>query len=182
MLGERVTQGARRKTYLNIKGGAIVKRTPQGEESYAYVDGRLERITTKQREFHGETVTYWYLDIRDVENGELYSLGFPWASNTFKSIILQLASETGLECVKRGSTLRIEPYTRNGYDKVQVWGEGIKLDWATKDLPPVTERVIGGRKVKDDTQRMNLIETLARSVASHLQAPARTEAVQSERN
>lgn len=160
MLGERITAD-RRKTYLNIKEGAIVKRTPEGtEERYAYVEGRLEAITQKERTFRGEVVLYWYIDLRDEDSGELYSLGFPYASNTFKSIILQLASEEGLESLKNGSTLRIEPYTKNGYDKVRVWGEGVKLDWVSKQLPPIEETTIGGRRVKDDTKRMAYITSL----------------------
>ena len=164
MLGERV-ETDRRKTYLNIKDGAIVRRTPEGtEERYSYVDGRLENITQKERTFRGETVIYWYIDLRDTESGELYSIGSPYASNTFKSIILQLASEEGLQAVRNGSTIRIEPYSKNGYDKVQVWGDGVKLNWVTKQLPPIEEATVGGRKVKDDSNRMALITSYARQV------------------
>lgn len=168
MLGERVST-ERRKTYLNIKDGAIVKRTPEGaEEKFSYVEGRLEGISQKERTFRGEIVVYWYIDLRDTETGELYSLGSSYSSNTFKSIILQLASEEGLESVKNGSTIRIEPYTKNGYDKVQVWGEGVKLDWVTKQLPPIEETTIGGRRIKDDTKRMALIVSLAKEVRDSL--------------
>lgn len=174
MLGQRVEQEASRKTYLNIKDGAIVKRTPQGEETYTYVEGRLTALTTKERNFRGEIVLYWYIDLRDDESGELYSIGFPYGSNTFKSIILQLASEDGLRSVGSGAVLRIEPYSRNGYDKVQVWGEGVKLDWVTKQLPPIEETTVGGRKIKDDSKRMALICDLANQVRNALQAPGRT--------
>ena len=168
MLGERITAD-RRKTYLNIKEGAIVRRTPEGtEERYSYVEGRLEAISQKERTFRGEVVVYWYIDLRDEDSGELYSLGFSYASNTFKSIILQLASKDGLESVKNGSTIRIEPYSKDGYDKVQVWGEGVKLDWVTRQLPPIEETTIGGRKVKDDTKRMALITSLAQEVRNYL--------------
>lgn len=169
MLGEKITGEDKRKTYLNIKDGAIVKRTPQGEEHFTYVEGRLESITQKERNFRGEVVLYWYLDLRDDESGELYSLGFPYASNTFKSIILQVASEDGLQATGNGSILRIEPYSRNGYDKVQVWGDGVKLDWVTKELPPIQETTVGGRRIKDDTKRMELITSLAQQVKSNLQ-------------
>lgn len=166
MLGQRTTVG--NKTYLNIKNGAIVKHTPQGEENYSYVEGRLASITQKERTFRGEKVIYWYVDLWDEESGERYSLGFPYGSNTFKSIILQLASEDGLQAVKNASTIRVEPYSKNGYDKVQVWGEGVKLNWVTKQLPPIEERTIGGRKYKDDTQRMEYICSLCSRVADTL--------------
>lgn len=172
MLGERITAD-RKKTYLNIKEGAIVRRTPEGtEERYSYVEGRLEAISQKERTFRGEVVVYWYIDLRDEDSGELYSLGFSYASNTFKSIILQLASKEGLECLKNGSIVRIEPYTKNGYDKVQVWGEGVKLDWVSKQLPPIEETTIGGRRIKDDSKRMAYISSLAEQVKSSLQRRA----------
>lgn len=157
MLG-KVEERQRKKIYLNIKNGVLVRRTSQGEESYGYVEGVLEALTQRERNFHGETVLYWYLDLRDEQTDELYSLGFPYASNTFKSIILQLASKEGAESVKRGSTIRIEPYSKNGYDKVQVWGiDGVKLDWITKQLPPIEKTVVAGRTIKDDTKRMEYI-------------------------
>ncbi len=166
MLGERTTQ-ARRKTYLNIKNGAVVKRTDNGEESYSYVEGRLEAITQKERTFRNEVVVYWYIDLRD-DSGELYSIGFPYGSNTFKSVVLALACPMGLEAIGNGSIIRIEPYSRNGFDKVVVWGEGVKLDWVTKSLPPVTETMIGGRKVKDDSKRMELISSLVGQIINSL--------------
>ena len=174
MLGQRTeqTQG-RRKTYLNIKNGAVVKRTATGEESYTYVEGKLESISQKERSFRNEVVVYWYIDLRDEESGELYSIGFPYGSNTFKSVILALASPMGLTAVNNGSVVRIEPYTRNGYDKIVVWGEGVKLDWVVKTLPPVYERMIGGRKVKDDSERMNYICSLVSQIQEATSTTAR---------
>lgn len=173
MLGQRTEQvQGRRKTYLNIKNGAIVKRTATGEESYTYVEGRLEAISQKERTFRNEVVVYWYIDLRDEESGELYSIGFPYGSNTFKSVILALASPMGLTAVNNGSVVRIEPYTRNGYDKIVVWGEGVKLDWVTKTLPPVSERMIGGRKVKDDSERMSYICSLVSQIQGATSTPA----------
>lgn len=159
MLGQQ--QVSRNKIYLNVKNGQVVQRTPQGEQYFSYVEGRLENIYTKERTFRGENVLYWYIDLRDDSTGELYALGFPYANNVFKSIALQLPTAPGYGIV------RIEPYSRNGYDKVQVWAEGVKLDWATKELPPLKEMNVGGRTIKDDSDRMKLItryvnETLAR--------------------
>lgn len=170
MLGERVTEN-RRKTYLNIKEGAVVRRTPEGEEEkFAYVEGRVEALFQKERSFRGEVVLYFYIDLRDDDSGELYSLGFSYASNVFKSIILQLASSEGLEGLRNGSTMRIEPYTKNGYDKVQVWSDGVKLDWVSKQLPPIEETTIGGRRVKDDSKRMAYITSLYDEVRASLPA------------
>lgn len=163
MLGER-TEHNRRKTYLNIKNGAVVKRTDRGEESYSYVEGRLEAITQKERIFRNESVIYWYIDLRDRESGELYSIGFPYGSNTFKSIILALASKEGLKVIENGGSILIDPYTKNGFDKVVVWADGVQLDWVVKTLPPVDEAMISGRKIKDDSKRMEFIASLVERI------------------
>lgn len=160
MLGEQI-QGAGRKIYLNIKEGAIVRRTDAGEEKYAFVEGAVEKIYQKERNFRGEAVMYWYIDLRDG-SGELYSLGFPYGSNTFKSIILSLATATDLQQVK------IKPYTANGYDKVVCYANGVKLDWISKQLPPVEEVVFGGRRVKDDSKRMAYISSLVEEIGKQV--------------
>lgn len=170
MLGEIKIQG-NRKTYLNIKNGAVVKRTDTGEESYSYVEGRLEAITQKERTFRNEKVIYWYIDLRDEQTGELYSIGSPYGSNTFKSIILALASKDGLDAVIEAKNIRIEPYFKNGYDKVAVWGDGVQLDWVTKTLPPITETTIGGRRIKDDSKRMELISSLVDKIVESIPTP-----------
>lgn len=163
MLGQ--IQPRRAKTYLNIKNGSIVRRTPEGAvESYSFVDGVAESISQRDRTFRGEVVKYWYLDLRDEESGDIYSLGFPYGSNTFKSIILQMASEKGLEALRNASPMKIEPYTQNGYDKVKVWSGGEQLNWAISTLPPIQSRNVGGRVVKDDSSRMALITDLAHKV------------------
>ena len=166
MLGAYETQQEeKRKVYLNIKDGAVVKRTPTGEEKYSYVEGRLEAITTKERTFRNEVVVYWYIDLRDTDTGELYSLGFPFSNNIYKSIILSLSSD---ETLNRDNVVRIEPYVKNGYDKVVVWLNGVKLDWVTKSLPPVEETIVAGRKVKDDTKRMEYISSLTATLKSRI--------------
>jgi hypothetical protein len=165
MLGEIKPNKEKRKTYLNIKDGAIVCRTEQGEKRYAFVEGRLESITTKERTFRNETVVYWYVDLRDTDTGDLYSLGFPYNSNIFKGVVLSLASD---EALTRNSVVRIEPYTKNGYDKVVVWSDGVKLDWVTQDLPPVESLSVGGRYIKDDSKRMQLIASFADLIATRL--------------
>lgn len=166
MLGQYSnTQEDKRKVYLNIKDGAVVRRTDTGEERYSYVEGRLEAITTKERTFRNERVVYWYIDLRDTDSGELYSLGFPYASNVFKSVVLSLSSD---ETLAKDNIVRIEPYLKNGYDKVVVWLNGVKLDWLTKSLPPVEETTIGGRRVKDDSKRMEYICSLTETLKSRI--------------
>lgn len=158
MLGQQIEQTHARKIYLNIKEGAVVRRTDAGEERYAFVEGAVVSLYQKERTFRGEKVMYWYIDLRDDHSGELYALGFPYSSNTFKSIVLSLASATDLQQVK------IKPYTANGYDKVVCYASGAKLDWVTKQLPPVEQTTIGGRSVKDDSKRMAYIRSLVERI------------------
>lgn len=159
MLGEYKQQQQQReqKTFLNIKEGAIVKKTRDGEERYTFVEGAVENIYTRQRTFRNEEVTYWYIDLRD-ETGELYSLGFSYRSNVFKGVIMSLATATSLD------KIRIEPYTKNGYDKVVVYADGKKLDWIDRQLPPLEEVNVGGRLIKNDSRRMAFIADLVREI------------------
>ena len=109
--------------------------------------------------FNGETVLYWYVDLRG-EKGELYSISLPYKSGTFKSIVLALASETAIAL----STVKIEPYKKGDFTKVVVSSNGKRLDWVTKELPPVEELSIAGQRVKDDTRRMEYIESLVATI------------------
>lgn len=156
MLGE-YTEQHKQKIYLNVKDGHLVRRTEDGELRYTFVSGAIENIYTKQRVFRGETVTYWYIDMRDPD-GELYCLGFSYRSNVFKSIILSLATATNLNDIK------IEPYLKNGFEKVVVYEGSKRLDWAVKSLPAVEVVTVGGQQVKDDSKRMELITELVEKI------------------
>ncbi|MCD8293676.1 MAG: hypothetical protein LUE27_00305 [Clostridia bacterium] len=155
-------------TFLNIKDGAIVKRTPQGEERYTFVEGELTGITKRERTFHGEVVLYWYLVLHDKTSPETYLLGFPYGSNVFKSLILQVASPEGMSSVKLGIPIKIKPYTKDGFDKVQVITNGKKLSWVTTELPPVRSMQIGEKVVRDDTERMRLICGYCKTIAESI--------------
>lgn len=154
-----------KKIYLSISHGKIVKDTRGTKEYYSSVDGTLEAIYTKQSNFGGEVVIRWFIDLRDGE--ELYSLCLPYNSGVFKSIILALSSDSFLT---RSTPIRIEPYEgRNGYTKVVVWSEGIKLDWIVKQLPEVETIQVGGRFIKDDSKRMEYILNLVNTINERVQ-------------
>lgn len=83
----------------------------------------------------------------------------------FKSIILSLANSG------RGVgffPVRIETYLKDGYTKVIVSIGGERLDWVTKELPPVKEIRIGGKVVKDDAARMDYICGLVEEINRRL--------------
>ena len=148
-----------RKYYLSIADGKVLHREDGKEEAFSYVEGTLEAVYKRERTFKGETVLYWYIDLRG-EKGELYSISLPYKSGTFKSIVLALASETAIAL----STVKIEPYKKGDFTKVVVSSNGKRLDWVTKELPPVEELSIAGQRVKDDTRRMEYIESLVATI------------------
>ena len=152
-----------KRYYLGIAEGKIVHSTKEGKKYYAFVEGSLERIYKQTRNFNGEEVLYWYIDLRGAK-GELYTLSLPYKSGTFKSIVLSLASDEAIAL----STVRIEPYEKNGFTKVVISSNGTKLDWVTKELPAVGEVLIAGQKVKDDTKRMEFIESVVASICQRL--------------
>lgn len=130
MLGHR-----EQKHYLNIARGKIVRRSDKGTETFDFVEGLLLGISKRDREFNGEKVPYWYLDLSDPRSGEVYTLGVRASSGVWRSIILSLGS-LGNPASK---PIRIEPYKVGGFDRVSVYTGEDRLPWL-QDLPPVEER------------------------------------------
>jgi len=160
----QLEQDTKRKIYLSISKGKVVHYLPDGGvEFFKNVEGTLQGVYTKERSFNGQKVPFWYIDIKDGE--DMYSLSLPYVSGTFKSIILALASDTELT---KDKTVVIEPYEKNQYTKVCVYSEGVKLDWVTKELPPLKEVVVGGKTYIDDTERMAFIASIAEKVGERL--------------
>lgn len=161
-------QQQERKTYLSISHGKVVQGTGESRQLFSYVDGSIEAIYTKRSNFGGEVVVRWYIDLRD--GADLYSLCLPYSSGVFKSIILSLAAYTELTA---STPVRIEPYEgRNGFTKVVVYADGVKLDWITKQLPPQDIVTIGGKQIKDDTKQMEFISSLVQTIQGRVQKKA----------
>lgn len=141
------------RKWLSIHHGQV-ELSENGKKSlYSYVEGRLRSIYTKERTYNGESVLKWFIDLQD-ENEELYTVSFPYNSGTFKSIVLALASA---EQLSASTIVRIEPYQNGNYANVVVRADGVKLDWITKQLPPLEEVTINGQRVKDESKRMAYI-------------------------
>lgn len=153
-----------RKIYLNITEGKITRRVDSGRvEKYDFVEGTLERIYKKEREFRGEKVLYWYMDIKDTRGGDTYSLGIHSTSGVWRSIILSLGSvESFLFPIK------ISPYRKGEYDKVVVYSGNTRLDWVS-DLPPVELIEVQGEKVKSSAKREKFISDLVEEINRKIQ-------------
>jgi hypothetical protein len=146
----------KRRIYLSIHHGKV-EASDNGAKSYfSYVEGGLLSIYSKERTYGTEKVLKWFMDMMD-EEGELYTISFPYNSGTFKSIVLAMASAQNLN----GSTIfKIEPYQKGNFTNVVVYADGVKLDWVTNELPPVEDVRVGSQTYKDDSKRMNYICSL----------------------
>ena len=152
-----------KKIYLNITEGKVVRRTERGVLKYDYVEGELERIYPREREFRGEKVPYWYIDLKDRETGSIYSIGLRSSSGVWRSIILSLGSvESFLFPIK------ICPYRKGEYDKVVVYSGDTRLDWVS-ELPPVEVIEVQGEKVKSSVKREKFISDLVDKVNGKIQ-------------
>lgn len=151
-----------KKKYLNIKDGKIALRQPNGERAlYDSIEGSLVGITKQPREFKGETVIYWYIDLQD-EDGETYSLSLHYNSGVAKAILNSLAS------VETFGKIKIETYLKNEFTKTLVYNNGEKLPWKYAELPPVETVELGGKTVKDDSKRMRFFEEIADNIVNRV--------------
>ena len=96
----------------------------------------------------------------------IYSICLPYSSGVFKSIVLSLASD---EALSSSTPVRIEPYEgRNGYTKVVVYSDGVKLDWVAKQIPEQETVSVGGRTIKDDTKQMEYIVSIVNQITERI--------------
>jgi len=153
---------ADKKSYLNVSGGKIVRRTDKGVESFDFVEGRLEKIYQRDRTFRGEVVPYWYLDLRDTKTRELYSLGLGANSGVWRSLILSLGSINDFRI-----PIRIAPYKKGDYDRVSVYSGEERLDWVS-DLPPVEVLDVEGQKIKSVKKREEFISGIVERINDSL--------------
>lgn len=160
------------KIYLSINDGKVVKSDTR--EQYSYIEGNLTAIYIKTSTFGREEVNRWFIEMQDGD--ELYSICLPYSSGVFKSIVLALASDETLEYY---TPVRIEPYKgKNGYTKVVVYSNGVKLDWAG-ELPPKKSLTIDGEVVTDDRDQMRVITSFVDSIKKRIVKPTSEEIRQS---
>lgn len=171
MLGKKSTkvfdEVRTNKTYFSVKDSLFCQTTGKGKgETYSFIDGKLTAIYKGERNFNGERVPYWFIEIKDGD--ESYTISFPYSSGVFKAIVLSLM---GQEFINRDTIYRIELYEKDGYTKTNVFADGVRLDWGVTELPPVKKVQIGGKSVIDDTDRMKLISQFVDSISYGLSAP-----------
>ena len=161
MLGQE-----QKKIYLNISEGKIVRRTDRKTDYFSFVEGDLERIYQRDREFRGEKVPYWYLDLRDQNTGDIYSLGLSATSGVWRSLILCLGSDSFNPLLP----VKISPYRKGNYDRVSVYSGDCKLDWVS-DLPPIEDKEVDGEIIRSVAKREEFISGIVRKVNEKLGVP-----------
>jgi len=142
------------KTYLNIKEGKIYNQ----ETAYDFLEGYLKGIDIKDREFRGEVVKYWYVNIQS-QSGELYSLALSYYSGVAKSLFNSFASAIDFK-----KAVKIQTYQSGAFTKVVVYQNGERLNWKQSELPPIEEVTVGSKFVKDDSKRMELIVNFVKEI------------------
>lgn len=160
------SEPAKRTTFLNIKDGKVYARTPDGQTSvYGYVEGVIKGISVKDRKTAaGAPFKDWFIEMADPDTGDAYTLAIGYRSGVMVSIVLSLASD--IENVNK--TVRIEPYTKGQYTNVAVYLDGVKLDWLTRDLPPVEYQEIAGQRIKNDAARLQYVHDLVNRINERL--------------
>jgi hypothetical protein len=144
----------KRVNYLNIKEGKIYHQ----ETPYDYVEGYLKGIDLKDREFRGEVVKYWYINL-ESPSGELYSIAIHYNSGAAKSLFNSLASANSFTKI-----VKIQPYQSGDYTKIVTYLGEEKLSWKHTTLPGVEEVKVGDKIVKDDSKRMEFIGNLVTEI------------------
>jgi hypothetical protein len=146
------------KIYLNIKEGKVFnKDTP-----FEYVEGYLRGIEIKDREFRGEAIKYWYINL-ESQSGELYSLALSYNSGVAKSLFNSLASATDFS-----KEVKIKPYLSGEFTKLVTYLGGEKLSWKYTELPKTEEVKVGDKTVKDESKRMEFIVNLVTEINSKI--------------
>lgn len=157
MLGNEKTAPTGR--YLNVRDGKIVRLEADGKlHDYSYIEGYIRGIRQAERTFGGgEIAKYWYIDIED-EEGEGYSLGSPYASGVFVSLVMYLY---GVSDRLRDSLVKIEPYRHNKFDRVRCWLDGVRISWYDPDKLPDVEGA-------DNSRRMTFIDVCVNEINKKL--------------
>lgn len=152
----------KKKIYLSLKEGRIALKKRSGEVAlYDYIEGSLVDIKKIDREFKGEIVPYWYIDLQD-NRGDIYSLAIHYNSGVAKSIINSLGS------VEELGLIRIETYLKDEFTKAIVYNNGERLNWKFTELPPVEMVKVGDKTVKDESKRMELFNNLASEISGRV--------------
>ena len=148
--------------YLKIEGGSFICNSIYEGATLLFdsVSGRLSNIYADYRRFKSGVFKYWYIELTDNENGNIYLICFPYTSALFQSVILKLATAVTY------NDIRITPYRdnantgylRRSHSKVKVYADGMELDMQPLKMPKIDCHKSGKHIIKDYTSRIKAIE------------------------
>lgn len=151
--------------YLNIKEGRLIYK----DKPYKSVKGYLKDIRLRDREFNGETVKYWYINLLRENREDIYAVALHYHSGVAKTILNSIASAADMS-----KPITIEPYQKDGYQKAIVSSGADKLSWKypPAELPAVETVQLGSERVKDASKRMLFFEQIAADINDRIKAEA----------
>lgn len=158
--------------FLGIKHGRITRKNIETaeEELYQSVTGVLTRLSERNADFNGSTITF--IELYLVNGDERYKLSVNRDSGAARSIINALASAKDFT-----KPVVIRPWegdpdeSGRRFTNVSVYvGEAAKenkLPWAV-ELPKVKHTQVGRNLVVDDTDRFNAVQKLMEDIRAKL--------------
>ena len=142
--------------YVSVKDGRLVTKDQSGkEQTHDYLEGRLVNISSKVKDFGGESVTQYLFEFKD-DAGERFILSTGEKSGIARALLNSLASIEG-----EVGTIRVVPYLKDGYTKILLYHNGERLNWKHNELPPLEEKQVAGATIKDDTKRIVFFRSIA---------------------
>lgn len=159
-----------RKYFLGIANGKVTYRPAKDAEvqTFDFVEGRITGISRRDATINGKPMKFYEFSIEN--GGEKYVLSLLMDSSVARGIILPLASVQNFA----GLSFRISPWLKDAYTNVSVYANGQKLNWGIdpKDLPPIKTVQVGLKEYTDDTERIQLIESLVDQINERITATA----------
>lgn len=159
------------RKWITFRDGEVILSTEEGSKSFSFLQAKLRSIHTTERNYNGEKVIKWEIEIEGDSPEDLYSITLPYSSGTFKSIILSLASCAALS---PATLVKFKPYKKGNFTNITLWADEVKLDWITKELPPLEEVQINGRTVRDESKRMEFLSSLVEAINKRVRQPLPT--------
>jgi len=124
------------------------------EKFYYSVYGKLINISIRSHAEYGDS---WILHLRD--EGKDYFLQIPYSSRQADGFLRRLPN------VKFENNIEIAcgKYNEKAYLVIKQYGEKVEYFWTRenpKGLPPMVEKVVNGKTVWDDTEKMKYLRNI----------------------
>lgn len=156
--------------YLKIENGSFICNSIFEGKTLLFesVSGRLSNIYAGYRRFKSGTFRYWYIELTDNENGNVYLVCFPYTSAMFQSVILKLSTAGSYSNIEITPYRDCANYQRKAHSKVRVYADEIELQILPVQLPKINCIKIGGHIIKDYAPRIKAIEAFVNEILTRI--------------